>query len=125
MEPILEENKGRFVVFPIQHDDIWQEYKKSEASFWTAEEIDFSADKNDWLELEENEQILEMIESGATDNFKREKAEADRESKKELASMNNLNKIKVEELKDDKDIEDTKLNVLSRMAVEEMKKGED
>ena len=39
--------------------------------------------------------------------------------------MNNLTKIKVEELKDDKDIEDTKLNVLSRMAVEEMKKGED
>ena len=76
-------------------------------------------------ELEENEQILEMIESGATDNFKREKAEADRESKKELASMNNLTKIKVEELKDDKDIEDTKLNVLSRMAVEEIKKGED
>ena len=81
--------------------------------------------KNKKLELEENEQILEMIESGATDNFKREKAEADRESKKELASMNNLTKIKVEELKDDKDIEDTKLNVLSRMAVEEMKKGED
>ena len=81
--------------------------------------------KNKKLELEENEQILEMIESGATDNFKREKAEADRESKKELASMNNLTKIKVEELKDDKDIEDTKLNVLSRMAVEEIKKGED
>ena len=39
--------------------------------------------------------------------------------------MNNLTKIKVEELKDDKDIEDTKLNVLSRMAVGEMKKGED
>ena len=39
--------------------------------------------------------------------------------------MNNLGKLKVEELKDDKDIENTKLNTLSRMAVEEMKKGED
>ena len=66
-----------------------------------------------------------MIESGASDNFKREKAEADRESKKEITALNNLGKLKVEELKDDKDIENTKLNTLSRMAVEEMKKGED
>jgi hypothetical protein len=77
------------------------------------------------LELKENEQILNMIEAGATDNFKREKAEADRESKKELTAMNNLGKLKVEELKDDKDVESTKLNTLSRMAIEEMKKGED
>jgi len=47
-EPILTENKDRFVLFPIQHDDIWSFYKKSEASFWTAEEIDLSADLNDW-----------------------------------------------------------------------------
>ena len=39
-EPLLQENKDRFVLFPIQHDDIWQFYKKHEASFWTAEEID-------------------------------------------------------------------------------------
>jgi len=77
------------------------------------------------IELKENEQILNMLESGATDNFKREKAEADREAKKELAAINNLAKIKVEEIKDDKDIEGTKLNTLSRLAVEEMKKGED
>jgi len=77
------------------------------------------------IELKENEQILNMLESGATDNFKREKAESDREAKKELASMNNLTKIKVEELKDEKDSDNTKLNILSRMAVEEMKKGED
>ena len=77
------------------------------------------------LELKENEQILDMIESGASDNFKREKAEADRESKKEITALNNLGKLKVEELKDDKDIENTKLNTLSRLAVEEMKKGED
>lgn len=49
-EPILEENKDRFVLFPIQHDDIWQFYKKSEASFWTAEEIDLAQDLVDWNE---------------------------------------------------------------------------
>ena len=34
-EPILAENKDRFVIFPIKHNDIWEYYKKSEASFWT------------------------------------------------------------------------------------------
>lgn len=48
LEPILEENKNRFVLFPIQHDDIWAFYKKAEASFWTAEEIDLSPDLIDW-----------------------------------------------------------------------------
>ena len=38
-EPILKDNPNRFVLFPIQHDDIWDFYKKSQASFWTAEEI--------------------------------------------------------------------------------------
>lgn len=47
-EPILSENKDRFVLFPIQHDDIWSFYKKAEASFWTAEEIDLSPDLIDW-----------------------------------------------------------------------------
>ena len=49
-EPILKENNNRFVLFPIQHDDIWAFYKKAEASFWTAEEIDLSADLIDWSE---------------------------------------------------------------------------
>ena len=48
VEPILAENKDRFVIFPIQHDDIWEWYKKSEASFWTAEEIDLHQDLVDW-----------------------------------------------------------------------------
>jgi ribonucleoside-diphosphate reductase beta chain len=47
-EPILQENKNRFVIFPIKHHDIWEWYKKMEASFWTAEEIDLSQDINDW-----------------------------------------------------------------------------
>ncbi|MDP5076385.1 MAG: ribonucleotide-diphosphate reductase subunit beta, partial [Flavobacteriales bacterium] len=41
-EPLLKENPDRFVLFPIIHQDIWQMYKTSEASFWTAEEIDLS-----------------------------------------------------------------------------------
>ena len=48
IEPILQENKNRFVIFPIKHQDIWEWYKKMEASFWTAEEIDLSQDLNDW-----------------------------------------------------------------------------
>lgn len=56
LEPILEENKNRFVLFPIQHDDIWSFYKKAEASFWTAEEIDLQPDLVDWEnKLNDNE----------------------------------------------------------------------
>ena len=47
-EPILEANNNRFVLFPIQHDDIWSFYKRAEASFWTAEEIDLAPDLVDW-----------------------------------------------------------------------------
>ena len=47
-EPILQENKNRFVIFPIKHHDIWEFYKKTEASIWTAEEIDLAQDLNDW-----------------------------------------------------------------------------
>ncbi len=48
IEPILVENTDRFVLFPIKHNDIWSFYKKAEASFWTAEEIDLSQDTVDW-----------------------------------------------------------------------------
>ena len=48
VEPLLTENPNRFVLFPIEHDDIWSFYKKSEASFWTAEEIDLHQDLSDW-----------------------------------------------------------------------------
>ncbi|CUS14959.1 unnamed protein product [Tuber aestivum] len=47
-EPILTENKHRFVLFPIKYHEIWQMYKKAEASFWVAEEIDLSKDMHDW-----------------------------------------------------------------------------
>ncbi|MBC5775718.1 ribonucleotide-diphosphate reductase subunit beta [Pontibacter sp. KCTC 32443] len=55
MEPILQENPNRFVLFPIQHDEVWQMYKKAEASFWTAEEIDLSQDLKDWENLNDGE----------------------------------------------------------------------
>jgi len=54
-EPILIENKQRFVLFPIQNQEIWKMYKKHMASFWTAEEVDLSADKSDWDSLNDDE----------------------------------------------------------------------
>ncbi len=55
IEPILQENKDRFVLFPIKYDEIWKMYKQHEASFWTAEEIDLSQDLNDWESLTDDE----------------------------------------------------------------------
>jgi len=55
MAPILTENKNRFLLFPIEYNDIWNFYKKAEASFWTAEEIDLSQDLTDWGQLNNDE----------------------------------------------------------------------
>ncbi|MCC9138647.1 ribonucleoside-diphosphate reductase small subunit [Pontibacter silvestris] len=55
MEPILKENPNRFVLFPIQHEEVWQMYKKAEASFWVAEEIDLGQDMKDWERLNDGE----------------------------------------------------------------------
>merc|ERR1719479_429517 len=54
-DPILVENPQRWVMFPIQHADIWEMYKKHEASFWTAEEVDLSQDNRDWEKLTDTE----------------------------------------------------------------------
>ncbi len=54
-EPLLQETKNRFVLFPIKHADIWEMYKKHEASFWTAEEIDLVQDLKDWENLNDGE----------------------------------------------------------------------
>lgn len=55
-EPLLQENNERFVLFPIKHNDIWKMYKDAEASFWTAEEIDLTADMKNWdKDLNDNE----------------------------------------------------------------------
>ena len=56
MEKILQENKNRFVLFPIEHHDIWDYYKKAQQVFWTAEEIDLAQDLTDWAKLNEGEQ---------------------------------------------------------------------
>ncbi len=55
VEPLLKENKNRFVLLPIHYPDIWQMYKKAEASFWTAEEIDLSQDLKDWENMNNDE----------------------------------------------------------------------
>ena len=47
-EKILQDNPGRFVLFPIEHNDLWKLYKQQEACFWTAEEIDLGQDVYDW-----------------------------------------------------------------------------
>jgi ribonucleoside-diphosphate reductase beta chain len=54
-EPMLQENKDRFVIFPIQHHDIWSKYKQHMAVFWTPEEIDLSKDMSHWEKLNDNE----------------------------------------------------------------------
>ena len=57
-ENILKENPNRFVIFPIQYNDIWEYYKMHQAAFWTAEEVDLSNDIRDWENLSENEQYF-------------------------------------------------------------------
>jgi hypothetical protein len=34
-EPLLDENPDRYCMFPIKYPQIWEMYKKAEASFWT------------------------------------------------------------------------------------------
>jgi len=55
MEPLLDINPDRFCAFPIKYHDIWEYYKKAEASFWTAEEIDLQEDIKHWEKLNDNE----------------------------------------------------------------------
>lgn len=55
-EVILENNPQRHVLYPIRYDDLFEMYKKSVASFWTAEEIDLAHDSRDWDKLNKNEQ---------------------------------------------------------------------
>ncbi len=57
-ELLLTPQPNRFVLFPIQHNDIWKMYKKQMALFWTTEEIDFEKDLTDWKKLKEEEQYF-------------------------------------------------------------------
>ena len=56
-EILLKENKDRFVILPINYPKIWQHYKRHEASFWTAEEIDLGSDLKDWSSLNDGERL--------------------------------------------------------------------
>lgn len=54
-EILLKENKDRFVLLPINYPKLWEHYKRHEASFWTAEEIDLSGDLKDWANMSDGE----------------------------------------------------------------------
>jgi ribonucleoside-diphosphate reductase beta chain len=58
MEPLLRSNPKRFVLFPIQHQEVWNMYKKAQQSFWSVEEVDLSADSKSWESLTEREQYF-------------------------------------------------------------------
>jgi ribonucleoside-diphosphate reductase beta chain len=55
-EPLLQSNPNRFVIFPIQHADIWKMYKDHVSVFWRPEELDLSKDMKDWVKLSAGEQ---------------------------------------------------------------------
>jgi ribonucleoside-diphosphate reductase beta chain len=57
-EKILISNPNRFVIFPIEHDDIWDFYKQQQAAIWTAEEVDLTNDLRDWENLSDNEKFF-------------------------------------------------------------------
>ena len=55
-DPLLDKNENRFVLFPIKYENIWKMYKDALATFWTAEEINLTKDRDDWEnKLNENE----------------------------------------------------------------------
>ena len=61
-EPLLQQDDNRFVMFPIQHDDIWEMYKKQVDCFWRAEEVDLSKDYLHWQTLNQDEKhFVSMI----------------------------------------------------------------
>lgn len=62
IEPLLQPDENRFVMFPIRHDDVWELYQKSVDSFWKTEDIDFSKDLTDWKQLTHDEQtFIKMV----------------------------------------------------------------
>ena len=55
MDPIITPREDRFVLFPIENEEVWEIYKRHMAVFWTAEEIDLNSDLGDWEKLNNNE----------------------------------------------------------------------
>jgi ribonucleoside-diphosphate reductase subunit M2 len=61
-EPLLTSDDSRFVMFPIQDQDIWEMYKKAEDCFWRAQEVDLSKDLSHWSSLTNDERyFISMI----------------------------------------------------------------
>ena len=58
LEPILNNEENRFTILPIRYKEIWNAYKIQQRAFWTAEEIDYSADKDDWNSLTDDERYF-------------------------------------------------------------------
>ncbi len=58
MQPLICEPENRYVIYPIKWNEVWQSYKKHQQAFWTAEEIDFSADISDWEKLNKDEKFF-------------------------------------------------------------------
>lgn len=58
VKDILTEDDQRYCLYPIQYPEIWEAYRKHKQMFWTAEEIDFSADKKDWEKLNPDERYF-------------------------------------------------------------------
>jgi len=81
--------------------------------------------KNKQLELDENEQIIDMLKSGASDNFKKEKAKMDRESRKDLKSMDVLGKLAVEEEKNNAEDDRTKERIMQEILKQSKKDEKD
>jgi ribonucleoside-diphosphate reductase subunit M2 len=57
-ELLLDEAKSRYVITPVEYEDIFKMYKKAEANFWTAEELDLSKDHDDWNKLNDGEKYF-------------------------------------------------------------------
>ena len=91
-EPLLRENPHRFVIFPIQYHDIWQMYKKAEASFWTAEEVDLSKDLQHWESLKPEEKYCGRLYGLGTGVAQKqnEDVETAQEKMSILAIINNM-----------------------------------
>jgi len=59
-EPILDKRNNKYTLFPVddRYNVFYEIYKKSRASFWQPEEIDFSKDDADLLKLSHDEQYF-------------------------------------------------------------------
>ena len=62
VEPLLQHDENRYVMFPIKYNDVWDMYKRSIDSFWHTGEISLAQDLNDWNKLSDDErQFIKMI----------------------------------------------------------------